>query len=356
VGYFFARDIYQKLGVPVGMIHTSWGGTPAQAWTSLEGFGNDPELNGYVDAANRKLANYDAAVAAYPAKLEEFKAKAAERNEAGDKAYQDALKSWKEATAQAKQAGQPLPPKPTPPKRQPKAPPGPDGGQSDPATLYNGMLAPVIPYAIKGAIWYQGESNAMQSKQYRTLFPAMIADWRARWKQGDFPFFFVQIAPFNGQPPEIREAQFLTLAKVKNTAMVVTTDVGDATDIHPTRKEPVGQRLALAARALTYGEKTEYSGPLYESMTAKGGEIALSFKHVGGGLVAKDGELKGFTIAGEDKQFVPAQAKIQGSAILVSAEGVVAPKAVRYGWANVPDVNLFNQQGLPASPFRTDVD
>jgi sialate O-acetylesterase len=132
--------------------------------------------------------------------------------------------------------------------------------------------------------------------------------------------------------------------------------VGDATDIHPTRKEPVGQRLALAARALTYGEKTEYSGPLYDSMTAKGGEIALSFKHVGGGLVAKDGELKGFTIAGEDKQFVPAQAKIQGSAILVSAEGVAAPKAVRYGWANVPDVNLFNQQGLPASPFRTDVD
>jgi sialate O-acetylesterase len=218
------------------------------------------------------------------------------------------------------------------------------------------MLAPVIPYGIKGAIWYQGESNAKQSKQYRTLFPAMITDWRARWKQGDFPFFFVQIAPYHSQPPEIREAQFLTLAKVKNTAMVVTTDVGDATDIHPTRKEPVGQRLALAARALTYGEKTEYSGPLYDSMTAKGGEIALSFKHVGGGLVAKDGELKGFTIAGEDKQFVPAQAKIQGSAILVSAEGVAAPKAVRYGWANVPDVNLFNQQGLPASPFRTDVD
>ena len=356
VGYFFARDIYQKLGVPVGMIHTSWGGTPAQAWTSREGFGNDPELNGYVDAANRKLANYDAAVAAYPAKLEEFKAKAAERNQAGDKAYQEALKSWKEATAQAKQAGQPLPPRPAPPRRQPNAPPGPDGGQSDPATLYNGMLAPVIPYAIKGAIWYQGESNAMQSKQYRTLFPAMIADWRARWKQGDFPFFFVQIAPFNGQPPEIREAQFLTLAKVKNTAMAVTTDVGDAKDIHPRKKEPVGQRLALAARAMTYGEKIEYSGPLYDSMLTKNGKAAISFKHVGGGLVAKDGELKGFTIAGEDGKFVPAQAKIQGSTVVVSAEGVAHPKAVRYGWANVPDVNLFNKEGLPASPFRTDVD
>ncbi len=357
VGYFFARDLYQKLGVPVGMIHTSWGGTPAQAWTSLEGFGTDPELKGYVDAVNQKLANHDAVVAAYPAQQEEFKAKAKEWQETVGKAHQEALKSWTEATAQAKQAGQPLPPKPAPSSPQPKAPAGPGGGSGEPATLFNGMLAPVIPYAIKGAIWYQGESNAKQSKQYRTLFPAMIADWRARWKQGDFPFLFVQIAPFNSQPPEIREAQFLTLAKVKNTAMAVTTDVGNATDIHPNQKEPVGQRLALAARALAYGEKIQYSGPLYDSMmTAKGGKIALSFKHVGGGLIAKDGELKGFTIAGEDKQFVPALAKIQGSTVIVSAEGVAAPKAVRYGWANVPDVNLFNQEGLPASPFRTDVD
>jgi sialate O-acetylesterase len=356
VGYFFARDLYQKLGVPVGMIHTSWGGTPAQAWTSLEGFGADPELKGYVDAATQKLASYDAAAAAYPAQLAEFNAKSNEWNETVGKAYQETLKSWNEATAQAKQAGQPLPPKPKPASPQPKAPAGPEGGSGDPATLFNGMLAPVIPYAIKGAIWYQGESNAKQSKQYRTLFPAMIADWRGRWKQGDFPFFFVQIAPFNGQPPEIREAQLLTLAKVKNTAMAVTTDVGNATDIHPTRKEPVGQRLALAARALTYGEKIEYSGPLYDSMAAKDGKIVLNFKHIGGGLIAKDGELKGFTIAGEDKQFVPAQAKIQGSTVIVSAEGVTAPKAVRYGWANVPDVNLFNQDDLPASPFRTDVD
>ena len=356
VGYFFARDLYQKLGVPVGMIHTSWGGTPAQAWTSLEGFGNDPELKGYADAAKQKLANYDAAVAAYPAKLEEFKTKAKEWEETVGKAYQETLKSWNEAVAQAKQAGQPLPPKPTPSSPQPKAPAGPGGGSGEPATLFNGMLAPVIPYGIKGAIWYQGESNAKQSKQYQTLFPAMIADWRARWKQGDFPFLFVQIAPFNGQPPEIREAQFLTLAKVKNTAMAVTTDVGNATDIHPNKKEPVGQRLALAARALAYGEKIEYSGPLYDSMTAKGGKITLSFKHVGGGLVAKDGELKGFTIAGADKQFVPAQAKIEGSTVVVSAEGVAAPKAVRYGWANVPDVNLYNKEGLPASPFRSDVD
>jgi len=356
VGYFFARDLYQKLGVPVGMIHTSWGGTPAQAWTSLEGFGTDPELKGYVDAAKQNLAGYDAAAAAYPARLEEFNAKSKEWDESVGKVYQETLKTWNEDVAKAKQAGQPLPPKPTPSTPQPKAPAGPEGGAGDPTTLFNGMVAPIIPYGIKGAIWYQGESNASQSKQYRTLFPAMIADWRARWKQGDFPFFFVQIAPFNGQPPEIREAQFLTLAKSKNTAMAVTTDVGNAADIHPTQKEPVGQRLAFAARALTYGEKIEYSGPLYDSMVAKDGKIAISFTHLGGGLVAKDGELKGFTIAGEDKKFVPAEAKIQGSAIVVSAEGVTKPTAVRYGWTNVPDVNLFNKEGLPASPFRTDVD
>ena len=356
VGYFFARDIYQKLGVPVGMIHTSWGGTPAQAWTSLEGFGTDPELKGYVDVTQQKLANYDALVAAYPAKMEKFNAQTKEWNETVGKAYQKTLKSWNDAVAQAKQTGQSLPPKPAPTSPQPKAPARPEGGQNDPTTLFNGMVAPILPYGIKGTIWYQGEANASRSKQYRTLFPALIADWRARWKQGDFPFFFVQIAPYNGKPPEIREAQLLTLAKSKNTAMAVTTDVGNASDIHPTQKEPVGQRLALAARALTYGEKIEYSGPLYDSMLAKDGKIAISFTHTGGGLLAKDGELKGFTIAGEDKKFVPAKAEIKGNQIIVSAEGITKPTAARYGWANVPDVNLFNKEGLPASPFRTDVD
>lgn len=356
VGYFFARDLYQKLGVPIGMIHTSWGGTPAQAWTSLEGFGTDPELKGYVDATKQKLAGYDAEVAAFAAKQEEFKVKSKEWDETVGKAYQETLKTWTQASAQAKQAGQPQPPKPAPSTPQPKAPANPEGGSGAPTSLFNGMVAPIIPYGIKGAIWYQGESNAGQAKQYRTLFPAMIADWRARWKQGDFPFLFVQIAPFNGQPPEIREAQFLTLSKSKNTAMAVTTDVGDAGNIHPNKKEPVGQRLALAARALAYDEKLEYSGPLYDSMAVKDGKITLNFKHVGGGLLAKDGELKGFTIAGEDKKFVPAQATIQGATIVVSADGVADPKAVRYGWANVPDVNLFNKEGIPASPFRTDVD
>jgi sialate O-acetylesterase len=356
VGYFFARELYQKLGVPVGMIHTSWGGTPAQAWTSSNGFGDDPELKEYVDAANKNLENYPAAVAAYAAKLERFKATKKTWEETVAKPAQEALKAWNEATAQAKQDGQPLPSKPAPAGRAPQAPAAPEGSQNQPSTLYNGMLAPIIPYAIKGAIWYQGESNAGKARQYRSLFPTMIADWRAKWKQGEFPFFFVQIAPFNGQPPEIREAQLLTLAKSGNTAMAVTTDVGNATDIHPTQKEPVGQRLALAARALAYDEKIEYSGPLYQAMTVTGDKIAVSFTHAGGGLVAKDGDLKGFTIAGADGKFVPAKAEIKGSNIIVSAAGVAAPQAVRFGWANTPEVNLYNKEGIPASPFRTDVD
>lgn len=356
VGYYFARDLYQKLGIPVGMINTSWGGTPAQAWTSLEGLAKDPALKNHLDAANAALANHPAAVEAYPAKLAEFKAAKSAWDETVGKPHQQALKAWTEESAIAKQAGQTPAPKPELASKAPVQPMGPDGNQSKETTLFNGMVNPLVPYAIKGAIWYQGESNAGQSRLYQSLFPAMIADWRSRWNQGNFPFLFVQIAPFNGQPPEIREAQFLTLAKSPNTAMAVTTDVGDATDIHPTRKEPVGQRLALAARALAYGEKIEYSGPLYQSMEVKGSEAVLSFTHIGSGLVAKDGELKGFTLAGADGKFVPATAKIKGSNVLVTAAEVAEPKAVRYGWANVPDVNLFNQEGLPASPFRTDVE
>lgn len=351
VGYFFAREIHQKLGVAVGMIHTSWGGTPAQAWTSNDGFGSDPALNEYVEATKRNLDNYPAAVAAYPAKVEAFNV----AKKAWSERVATQMQAWNEATAKAKQDGQPLPPKPIPDKA-PAPPAGPDGTQGQPTTLFHGMLEPIIPYAIKGVIWYQGEANARNARQYRTLFPAMIADWRAKWNQGDFPFCFVQIAPFNGQPPEIREAQMLTLARSKNTAMAVTTDVGNATNIHPTQKEPVGQRLALAARALAYQEKIEYSGPLYQEMTISGDKATLSFTHANNGLVAKGGELKGFTIAGADGKFVPAKAEIDGSHLIVSAADVPAPKAVRFGWANTPDVNLFNQQGLPASPFRTDVD
>ncbi|HEX5400640.1 MAG TPA: sialate O-acetylesterase [Verrucomicrobiae bacterium] len=225
-----------------------------------------------------------------------------------------------------------------------------------PTVLYNAMIAPLLPYAIRGVIWYQGEANVGRERQYRTLFPAMIADWRRLWGEGDFPFLFVQIAPFSGNTPEIREAQLLTLEHTANTAMAVTIDCGDANDIHPAHKQPVGARLALAARALAYGEKVEYAGPLYDSMKIDGANAVLTFTHLGGGLVAKDGDLKGFTIAGVDKVFHRAQAKIVGRTIVVNSPDVSQPVAVRYGWANVPEGNLFNRAGLPASPFRTDVE
>lgn len=356
VGYFFARDLHKKLRVPVGMIHTSWGGTPAEAWTSLEGFAGHPELDAYAASASRRLTGYEENLATHAEKEKAYQEKNRQWEATVGAAYQKSLGEWNRNNALAKKAGTPPPAKPAPSAPRPKAPPHPDGASGDPAALFNAMVAPVIPYGIKGAIWYQGESNAKKARQYRTLFPALIADWRKRWGLGDFPFYFVQIAPHNTQPPEIREAQFLTLSKVKNTAMAVITDHGNANNIHPLRKEPVGQRLALAARALTYGENIEYSGPLYESMERDKDRIVLRFSHVGKGLVAKGGDLKGFTIAGEDGRFVPARAEIRGSTVVVSAEGVTAPKAARYGWAAVPDVNLFNKEGLPASPFRTDVD
>jgi sialate O-acetylesterase len=225
-----------------------------------------------------------------------------------------------------------------------------------PTVLYNGMIAPLLPYAMRGVIWYQGESNVGRERQYRTLFPAMIADWRQAWGEGGFPFLFVQIAPYNGNTPEIRESQLLTLPRATNTAMAVTMDCGDANDIHPPHKQPVGARLALAARALAYGEKLEYSGPLFESVKIRGAKATLRFTHVGGGLLAKGGPLRGFTIAGEDKIFHPAEAEIHGKTIVVHSAAVAKPVAVRYGWANVPEGNLYNQAALPASPFRTDMD
>jgi sialate O-acetylesterase len=183
----------------------------------------------------------------------------------------------------------------------------------------------------------------------------MIQNWRQAWGEGKFPFLFVQIAPHFKMTPEIREAQLLTWQKDPRTAMTVITDIGNETDIHPTQKEPVGDRLALGARAIAYGEKITYSGPVYASMKVKGNQAVLSFTHIGTGLLAKGGDLKGFTIAGPDGDFTSATAIIKGDKVIVSSPTVAKPVAVRYGWANVPDVNLFNKEGLPATPFRTDV-
>lgn len=327
VGYFFARDLFKARSVPVGMIHSSWGGTPAEAWTSYAGLTSQPALIFYTDALTKKVQGYLKGMGAFQKSIEAFFSKNLD-----------------------------FPSTPPWPSDLPtNVPVNPFSSQYTPTVLYNGMIAPIIPYAIRGVIWYQGESNASQAKLYQTLFPAMISDWRKRWALGDFPFLFTQIAPYNGQPPEIRESQFLTLGKSPNTAMAVTTDVGDANDIHPRKKEPVGQRLALAARSLAYGEKIVFSGPLFASLQIEGNKAIVRFTHIGGGLVARDGDLKGFTLAGSDGNFLPAKAEIVNNTVVVTRNEITAPVAVRYGWANVPDVNLFNIDGLPASPFRTDL-
>jgi sialate O-acetylesterase len=231
------------------------------------------------------------------------------------------------------------------------------------AGLYNGMVAPLIPYRFTGVIWYQGESNAMRADQYRTLFPAMIRDWRERWGQGDFPFLFVQIAAFRERKPdpsesesaELREAQQMALA-LPRTAMATAVDIGDADDIHPKNKQQVGRRLALAARALALGEKLVHSGPTYKpgSLRVDGDKARLQFDNVGGGLVAQNGRLGSFEIAGPDRKFVWADAQIDGGSVVVRSDSVSKPIAVRYAWANNPACPLFNAEGLPAPPFRTD--
>ena len=230
-----------------------------------------------------------------------------------------------------------------------------------PASLYEGMIAPLQLYRIRGAIWYQGEGNTWRAFQYRTLLPALIAAWRNGWKEGDFPFLIVQL-PNHGESPELgdsiwaelREAQMLTAKKTPNTGLAVTIDVGDPRNLHPPRKAEIGQRLALWAMGTTYGKKIVYSGPIYDSMQIVGSDVKIRFLHSGAGLEAREGPLKGFSIAGADRKFHWASAQIEGESIVVSSPEVASPVAVRYGWAGSPECNLYNKEGLPASPFRTD--
>jgi len=334
-GYFFGRELHQQLRQPIGLIHSSWGGTPAEAWTSMTALQENPNLEPI-------LMRYRQALAEYP--------KAAAK-------YKEDLVKWQEAVKQAKAKGKPAP-------RQPGEPMGPHHPHS-PAGLFNAMIAPLTPCTIRGAIWYQGESNAGRAYQYRDLFPTMIKSWWDSWgprEQTDFPFLFVQLANFmavKDEPgdstwAELREAQLMTL-ELPNTGMAVIDDIGEANNIHPKNKQDVGKRLALWALANTYDRDVVYSGPLYKSMEKRGNQIALSFNHVAGGLVAKGGEaLKGFAIAGADRKFVWAGAKIEGDRIVVSSEQVADPVAVRYAWADNPVCNFYNKAGLPASPFRTD--
>lgn len=342
VGYFFGRDLNQQLDVPIGLINSNWGGTPAQAWTPEASLAGQPALTAYVDTKTKSIA-------AWPAEREKWQA---------------ATKAWDEefgpkSNNPATRPGASTKPAP----RRPGAPMGPESPHL-PTGLFNGMINPLVPYGIKGAIWYQGESNASKAAEYRTLFPTMITSWRQSWGRGDFPFYHVQLANFMARKPqpgesawaELREAQSLTAATVPNGGQAVIIDIGEEKDIHPRNKQDVGKRLALVALAKTYGKEIEYSGPAYESMTVEGNATKVKFAHVEGGLISKpEGAVKGFAIAGDDKKFHWADAKIEGKdTIVLTSPEVPKPAFVRYGWADNPEVSLYNGAGLPASPFRTD--
>lgn len=321
VAYYFGRTLHQARGVPVGLIRADWGGSPAEAWMSREA----------LEMRDRYVREI----------LEPFPEQWRQ--------YQENLEAWRRARQEAQREGREF-------KRNPPWAPW------RPSELYHGMIVPLIPYAIKGVIWYQGESNVGRAEQYRSLFQDLIRNWRRDWGQGDFPFLAVQLAPYlavREEPgesawAELREAQMLAMRRLPLVGVVVTTDVGDPNDIHPIWKKPVGERLALAARALAYGERITWSGPLYREARFQGDRAVVFFDHVGRGLEARGGPLKGFAICGEDRKWVWAEARIVGDTVEVWHPRVQRPVAVRYGWADCPVVNLWNKDGLPASPFRTD--
>ena len=481
VGYFFGRELYQRLKIPVGLIHTSWGGTPAEAWTSREALNSVPELkpildryesslnalpltkeanvramaqweeqNLYVDAGNKgeALGYANPAVAAdgwttmdLPKQFESAgllidgavwfrKTLQLPDSWAGkelllslpaiddfDVTYFNGTKigsTGKETPnsysvvrnyvvpSSLVRAGSNViairvfdhagdggfgrgemsirPSGDTQPislrgawdykielALEPKRPNWDTrpqaigaGNQNNPSVLYNAMIAPLVPFAIRGAIWYQGESNASRAYQYRALFPLMIRDWRSAWGQ-EFPFYFVQLAnwrarktePDDSDWAELREAQLMTLRE-PHTGMAVAIDIGDGDDLHPPNKLDVGRRLAAWALARTYRQHVAPSGPLFDRFSVAGNKIRIGFKHATGLKTSDGGPVKGFAIAGADRRFVWADARIEGNAVVVSSPRIKKPVAVRYGWADNPEVNLYNNADLPASPFRTD--
>jgi sialate O-acetylesterase len=323
LAYLFGRELAAKENVPIGLIDSTWGGTVVEAWMSLNALSADASLMPAF-ATRAQMMDSQADVPAVIAK------------------------EHREDEAAAK-AGLP----------KPNHVWNPNPASWGPAALFNGMVAPATPFGIKGVIWYQGESNSRQgfAPMYARLFPALIADWRAQWHQGDFPFLFVQISSFTSNAteswPTIREAQRRTLS-LTNTAMAVTIDIGDPDNVHPANKQTVGARLALAARALAYAEPLEYSGPLFRQAAPDEQGMRIWFDHAADGLLARDGALQGFEIAGVDHRFVKAAARIDGNTVVVTSPQVAAPAYVRYGWENAPVVNLYNSTGLPASPFTSE--
>jgi sialate O-acetylesterase len=322
--YYFGRQLHQDLKVPMGLIHTSWGGTPIAAWISGSSLSSNPRLSPF-------LTFWEDAVSRYPDNLAR---------------YELNLKKWQDSGSKGPRPGVPMGP----------------GHPHEPNSLYNGMLAPIVKYTIKGALWYQGETEAGrgQGHIYGEALKTLVQDWRKAFGQGDFPFFWVQLANFgnaakNGHWMRVQEGQVEATA-LRNTGVAVINDIGEATDIHPRNKQDVSKRLALVARHVAYGQDGfVWSSPIYRQSTREGAALRVWFDHAGSGLKTRDGgPVKGFTIAGPDGMFVPAEAKIEGSTIVASSPQVTDPRAVRYAWDYNPDANIVNSAGLPASLFRSD--
>lgn len=324
VAYFFGRNLHKELNVPVGVLVLAFGASTAESWIPRETMAADPLLKPMLDRFDRAVDFY-------------------------------------RANPQATTDQAPKPPQTI--NARPGPPPGPQRDpvldQHQPTVLFNGMVRPAIPYAIRGVIWYQGES-IVGGDEGVTLYPhvqnSLIKAWRGLWGEGDFPFYVVQLPALQNisNNPRVRDGQAAVLS-IPNTAMAVTIDIGDPKDVHPHNKEPLGDRLMRIALANVYHRDMEYSGPMYDSMEMTGASIRLKFSHLGGGLVAKEGPLKWFQLAGADRKFVDAEARIEGDTIVVTRPDVTVPQAVRYAWDNYPEgCNLYNAAGLPAAPFRTD--
>ncbi|MDZ4683758.1 MAG: sialate O-acetylesterase [Planctomycetaceae bacterium] len=330
VGYFFGRQLHETLGVPIGLIDNAWGGSACEAWIRRDILASKPEYAALIARWEEEERNYDKNAAAFDARV-----------------------------AAAKTDGKTPPPANQHPRARMQ-------GNARPGNIYNGVLKPTIGYGIRGAIWYQGESNASRAYQYRELFPLMIQNWRDEWQQGDFPFYWVQLADYDAKSDkpetgdsawaELREAQTMTMKKLPKTGQAVIIDIGEGKDIHPKNKLDVGKRLARWALAQDYGVSVPYRSPEYASMEKQGSKVVLKFDHAGSGFRPFDtADARGFAIAGDDKKFVAAQGKVTGpNTIEVWSDAVTNPVAVRYAWADNPVCNVYSNDGLPLTPFRTD--
>jgi sialate O-acetylesterase len=327
--YFFGRDLQRRLGVPVGLIQATTAASAAEGWTTRPALEKDPKTREIVQKYDEAEKEFAGRVDRF---LDEYQAKV------------------RKAVAKAQDVPASRPPENTVKELQ------------RPGGLYNGMIAPLQPYALRGVAWYQGESDVRQPARYQALLTAVVKQWRSAWKQDNLPFLIVQLAPA-GRPraeprdsawAEVRDAQRLVSHAVPHTALIVTADIGAVGDVHPPDKAPVGVRLTLAARALAYSEKVLYSGPVYGSFRVEKDVATVTFTGASGGLAPRDAPVRGFTVAGEDHRFVKADAVVRGDTAVVSSPCVSCPKAVRYGWTDYPTGNLADGTGLPAAPFRTD--